>query len=45
MQDGYTGLMIAALQRYENIFDVLLMTKGINVTKADHVSLSIVRFS
>ena len=45
MQDGYTALMIAVLQRYENIVNVLLMTKGINVTKADHVSLSIMRFS
>ena len=45
MQFGETPLITAAMKGLDNIVDILLKTKDINVIKGDNVSLSIERVS
>ena len=45
MQLGYTALIVCAIKGLEDIIDLLLNVKDINVMKGDRVSLSIERLS
>ena len=45
MQCGWTALIVSAIVRSEEITDLLLNVKDINVMKGDYVSLSIERLS
>ena len=45
MQRGFTALIVSAVIGSEDITDLLLNVKDINVMKGDRVSLSIERLS
>ena len=45
VQAGYTALIVSAMKGLQDIIDLLLNVKDINVMKGDWVSLSIERLS